>query len=307
MYNILVINGLNYLGSNYIRHVLNNFDEYRIINLDTFDKMYDPLYDIQHKNYFFVKGDCNEYNLLLYILNHYDIDIIINFSLDSSQKTWYYIMKYHNLVNACLDYGKLKKFINMSTEDVYSTYSNTSSCDENSEIYPNTEFSCINIYIENILKYYFDKFEFPYINCRICSIFGNVYEENKDDLYQKAYYLIKHNIIHTNNEGYDQNTYLHILDFCEALCIIVSKASIDNTYNIGSPNMITESDIFKFLKEKYEISDCEINSLRNLNFYKNKKPMNLKKLYELGWNGPTISIFHQLDIYVNKIYENNQI
>jgi len=306
MYNFLVINGLGYLGSNFIRYILNNYDYYKIINLDNFEKIYDPLYDIQHKNYFFIRGDCNEYNLLSYVLNHYDINIVINFSLDSLDKTWYHIMKYNNLINACLNYGKLSKFINMSTEDIYSTYTESITCNENSEIYPNNEFACVNIYIENLLKYYYDKFKLPYISCRICSIFGNIYTQNKDDLYQKVYDFMNNNIINLNNDGNDKNTYLHILDFCEALYIIVKESNFNNIYNIGSVTMCTESEIYQYIKEKYKTNDVcyEIYSVTNLNFYKNKKAMNIKKLYELGWNGPSISIFDEIDKYVSNIKEN---
>lgn len=253
MYNFLVINGLGYLGSNFIRYILNNYNDYRIINLDNFEKIYDPLYDIQHKNYFFIKGDCNEYNLLLYVLHQYDINIVINFSLDYSDKTWYHIMKYHNLINACLNYGKLSKFINMSTEDIYSTYTENLTYNENSEIYPNTEFACVNIYIENLLKYYYDKFELPYISCRICSIFGNIYNENKDDLYRKVYDFVNNNIMDLNNDGNDENTYLNILDFCEALCVIVKESNINNVYNIGSVTMCTESEIYKYIKKNIKM------------------------------------------------------
>lgn len=306
MYNFLVIHGLGYLGSNFIRHILNNYNDYRIINLDNFEKIYDPLYDIQHKNYFFIKGDCNEYNLLLYLLHQYDINIIINFSLDCSDKTWYHIMKYNNLINACLNYGKLTKFINMSTEDLYSISTDNLTLNEYSEIYPNTEFACVNMYIENLLKYYYDKFKLPYISCRICSIFGNIYNQNKDDLYQKVYDFMNNNIMNLNNDGNDKNTYLHILDFCEALCIIVKESHIDNVYNIGSVSMHTESEIYKYINEKHKTTNVsyEINYVKNLNFYKNKKCMDIKKIYELGWNGPSISIFDEIDKYVSDITKN---
>jgi len=307
MYNILIINGLGYLGSNYIRYILSKSNEYRIINLDTFDKIFDPLYDIKHENYFFIKGDLNEYNFITYVLNHYNINIVINFSLDCIDKTWYYVMKYQNLINASLNYGKLDKIISISTDDVYSTFTSSSYFDENAQTYPNTEFSCINTYIENILKYYYDKFKLPYICCRICSIFGNINEENKDDLYNKVYDMLKNNIIHINNEGNDQNTYLHIIDFCEALSTIVKQSEIDNIYNIGYISTNTELDIFNYIisKRNDNISSYEINNIYNLNYYKNKKPMDIKKLYELGWNGPKISIYDEIDKYILKIQDNN--
>ena len=60
MKNILVTGGAGFIGSNFIRYMLNKYKDYKIVNLDllTYAGNIKSLYDIQNsQNYLFIKGD----------------------------------------------------------------------------------------------------------------------------------------------------------------------------------------------------------------------------------------------------------
>src|SRR3989338_1901280 len=57
---LLVTGGAGFIGSNFIRHILNKYPDYKIINLDklTYAGNLENLRDVEkNKNYTFIRGD----------------------------------------------------------------------------------------------------------------------------------------------------------------------------------------------------------------------------------------------------------
>ena len=85
MRNILVTGGAGFIGSNFVKHMLNTY-EYRIINIDvlTYAGNLENLSDIeQNPNYTFVRGDIRDRKLLDKLFKEYQIDTVVNFAAES--------------------------------------------------------------------------------------------------------------------------------------------------------------------------------------------------------------------------------
>ena len=83
---ILVTGGSGFIGSNFIKHMLDKYENYKIINIDrlTYAGDRENLGDYEnHHNYYFAHGDINERDLLEYLMESKDIDTIINFAAES--------------------------------------------------------------------------------------------------------------------------------------------------------------------------------------------------------------------------------
>ena len=85
MKNILVTGGAGFIGSNFIRYMLEKYD-YNIFNLDalTYAGNLENLEDVRdHDRYMFIKGDIRDRELITEIFSKYDIDWAVNFAAES--------------------------------------------------------------------------------------------------------------------------------------------------------------------------------------------------------------------------------
>ena len=129
--NLLVTGGCGFIGSNFINHIAKT-DKYNIINVDAMyycanEKNVDE-YIRNSEYYTFVKGNVCSDDLMTHILNSHNIEQVIHFAAqshvqnsfdDSLQFTRDNILGTHVLLECCRKYGKLTKFIHVSTDEVY--------------------------------------------------------------------------------------------------------------------------------------------------------------------------------------------
>src|SRR6056300_1020308 len=129
--NLLVTGGCGFIASNFINHI-SRTQKYNIINIDA---MYycaneeNVNKDIRNSDYYtFVKGNICSEDLINHILTMHKIDMVIHFAAqshvqnsfeDSLQFTKDNILGTHVLLESCRKYGKIQKFIHVSTDEVY--------------------------------------------------------------------------------------------------------------------------------------------------------------------------------------------
>ena len=80
---LLVTGGAGFIGSNFIHYLLDKYPDYHIINYDklTYAGNLENLENIQEfNNYTFIKGDINNQELLEYVVNTNEVDVIVNFA-----------------------------------------------------------------------------------------------------------------------------------------------------------------------------------------------------------------------------------
>ena len=131
MKNLLVTGGCGFIGSNFINEYFKK-NEINIINLDAMYYCANELNvneEIRNSpNYTLIKGNLCSFDLLNHILEAYKIDTIIHFAAqshvqdsftDSFKYTKDNILGTHTLLEASRLYGKIEKFIHISTDEVY--------------------------------------------------------------------------------------------------------------------------------------------------------------------------------------------
>ena len=129
---LLVTGCCGFIGSNFVNFYFKENQDATIINLDA---MYycasENNIDENVRNserYQLIKGNLCSYDLISNILNIYKIDTVIHFAAQSHvQNSFDNALQYtndnvvgtHTLLEACRKYGKVQKFIHISTDEVY--------------------------------------------------------------------------------------------------------------------------------------------------------------------------------------------
>jgi len=301
--NLLITGGCGFIGSNFINYFSNKYPDIKIINLDALhycsnkNNIHSEIRN--SKNYEFIKGNINSIDLLDHILNKYQIDSVIHFAAQSHvQNSFTDSIKYtndnvlgtHNLLEACKIYNKIKKFIHVSTDEVYGESmisKNEIQKNENNILCPTNPYAATKAAAELIAQSYQSSFNFPIVITRGNNVFGeNQYPEK---LIPKFIKLLKNNQkITIHGDGSSLRSFIHVYDVCTAFDIILSNGVIGEIYNIGSEINMEYSvlDVGKLLIKLIKKTDDFnkwITYVEDRPFNDKRYFINSNKLKELGW------------------------
>ena len=294
--NILVTGGCGFIGSNLINFLLNKHSNINIYNIDKLDYCAREKNVEQHQNYKFIKGDINQNDLISFVLNNYNIDTIIHLAAQSHvdnsfgnsiQFTKDNILGTHVLLECSVKYGKIKRFIHISTDEVYGEVENDADdCDENFILNPTNPYAASKAGAEFLVKSYYSSYNLPIIITRGNNVYGA--KQYPEKLIPKFTKLLSENKKFTiQGTGNNTRNFINVFDVCGAIEIILEKGIINETYNIGTNNEYSVLDISKIIlkhvKPNTNIDDW-IEFIEDRNFNDKRYAINNKKLKSLGWN-----------------------
>jgi dTDP-glucose 4,6-dehydratase len=301
--NLLVTGGCGFIGSNFINYYLNKNKDIQIINLDAMYYCANELNineNIRNSDrYHLIKGNLCSIDLLNHILSIYKIDTVIHFAAqshvqnsfdDALKYTYDNIVGTHTLLEASRKYGKIERFIHISTDEVYgeSMLSNDEEKkNEQSILCPTNPYAATKAGAELIANSYRYSFKMPIIITRGNNVYGpNQYPEK---LIPRFIQLLKEDKKLTiQGDGSNVRAFLHALDVAKALELILEKGVIGEIYNIGSDEdkEYTVLQIAQILVKLMKDSDNYTDYIE----YVEDRPFNDKRYYisnekvkDLGW------------------------
>jgi len=303
MKNILVTGGCGFIGSNFINYYFDKNSDVNIVNLDAMyfcASEFNVKEEIRNsERYHLVKGNLCSFDLLTHILSNYKIDTIIHFAAqshvqnsfeDSLQYTNDNVLGTHTLLETTRRYGKVEKFIHISTDEVYGEsmiVDTEEKKNESSVLCPTNPYAATKAAAELIAKSYYFSFKMPIIITRGNNVYGpNQYPEK---LIPRFIELLKEDKpVTIQGDGSNVRAFLHVLDVCGALECILEKGQLGEIYNIGSDDHYEYSVL--------EIAQKLIKLIKNTDDYDKwityiaDRPFNDKRYYisnekvkDLGW------------------------
>jgi dTDP-glucose 4,6-dehydratase len=310
--NILITGGLGFIGSNMVNLLLENY-EHKLVVLDKVD-VCSNMQNIDLKKVTFVRGNICNSDLVSLLLEDHNINVIIHFAAEthvdksfgnSLHFTKSNVLGTHTLLECCRIYGKIEKFIHVSTDEVYgevSHASNTTSI-EDDKLEPTNPYAATKAAAEYIVKSYLVSFGIPIIITRSNNIFGE--RQYPEKLIPKFITLLSQNKpCEIHGDGKNKRSYLHVEDVCCAFDLILHKGVIGETYNIGSELEYENIEIWKLLmqifRESYptllsNASDDEyLKYVEDRAFNDRRYWIDSAKIEELGWKQSSISFRERL-------------
>jgi len=280
---ILVTGGAGFIGSNFVLNWLSTQNE-GLINLDSLSYAADlnNLESIsENKEYFFIKGNIEDQNLIEKILEKYNPRAVINFAaethVDRSIENPVIFMKTNifgtfHLLNASLkfwkkislDDQKKFKFLHISTDEVFGSLSlEDEKSNELSPYKPNSPYSASKAASDHLVRAWGETYKLPVITTNCTNNYG------PHQFPEKLIPLLIHNCLNNKKlpiygKGENVRDWLYVEDHCEAIKEVLVKGSIGETYNIGGNNEKTNIEIVKTVCSTLD----EIKPRKNNSSYK---------------------------------------
>jgi dTDP-glucose 4,6-dehydratase len=253
---ILITGGAGFIGANFIQYMLNKYPNYDIVNIDalTYCGNLENLKDFQdNNNYEFIKGDINNSKLVNEIIKD-DIEYIVNFAAESHVDrsiTNPKIFLESNIVGTqtLLEAGKkhdIKKFIQISTDEVYGSLGKEGYFTENTPLSPNSPYSASKAGADLLVRAYNETYDFP-VNITRCSNNYGPYQFPEKLIPLMINNALNNEKLPVYGDGKNVRDWLHVYDHCTAIDFVLHKGKVGDVYNIGGNNEKENIEIVKLI------------------------------------------------------------
>ncbi len=304
---IVITGGAGFIGSHVVRLFINKYPKYKIINLDklTYAGNLENLIDIEKRdNYFFIKGDICNSDLVIKIFEEYNVDGIIHLAAESHvDRSIVDPMSFIDtniigttvLLNTARDFWKgnysNKLFYHISTDEVFGSLGESGYFTETTAYDPKSPYSASKASSDHLVRAYHNTYNLPIIVSNCSNNYGPYQFPEK--LIPLAINNIKNkNQIPIYGKGENIRDWLYVEDHASAIDLIFHKGIIGETYNIGGNNEWKNIDLIQLL---CKIMDEKLNrkpgsSAELISFVKDRAGHDLryaidssKLTSELGW------------------------
>lgn len=310
---LLVTGGAGFIGSCFIRYMLKNHPDYKIINLDalTYAGNLDNLKDIEaNQNYSFVHGNICDKNLVDSLMSQ--VDACINFAAESHVDrsiTGPEIFIQTN-VGGTLNLlemakkHKINRYLQVSTDEVYGTLGKTGYFTETTPLAPNSPYSASKASADMLVRAYFETYKMPVLTTRCSNNYGPYqFPEKLIPLFISN--LLKGEKVPVYGDGMNIRDWLYVYDHCSAIDTVLHKGKVGEVYNIGGNNEKANIEITKLLIKELGKDESSIKYVEDRLGHDRRYAIDSSKIQnELGWK-PSVTFEQGIKITIDW-YLNNQ-
>ena len=310
---ILVTGGAGFIGSNYVKYILdkNKDNNLNVVILDklTYAGSIDNLDEIiKNPNLEFIQGDiCDSRIVSTLVLNS---DRVINFaaeshvdrSIESSEEFIRTNILGTQVILEALRKTPKTKFIQVSTDEVYGSIDN-GSWDESFPLEPNSPYAASKAAADLIVLSYQKTYLLDLMISRCCNNYGpNQFPEKVIPLFITN--LIPGRKVPVYGDGQNVREWIHVKDHCHGLELIFEKCKPCEIYNLGSGIDLKNLDLTEKLINFFGFGPEVIDYVADRLGHDRRYSLNFKKaLKDLGYK-PKITFDYGLAETINWYKEN---
>ncbi|MGB3242682.1 MAG: dTDP-glucose 4,6-dehydratase [Candidatus Omnitrophota bacterium] len=287
---LLVTGGCGFIGSNFIRLVLKQYRDIRVVNLDklTYCGNTDNLKDIvAGSRYSFVKGDICDKNIVEDLVG--ECDAVVNFAaethVDRSIKYPDDFLKTNVLgVKVLLDAAKkanVSRFIQIGTDEVYGSVPKGFS-KEDDPLRPRSPYSATKAAGDLLAISYHATYEMPVIIVRSSNNFGPFqYPEKIVPLFITN--ILRGGKAPLYGDGGNIRDWLFVRDNCMGIDLILHRGKPGEVYNIGGGNYISNLELTENVLAIMGKGKESIQFVNDRPGHDRRYALDSSKIKSLGW------------------------
>lgn len=280
------------MGSNFIRYILANYPDYKIINLDklTYAGNLDNLRDVENNpHYGFVRGDICDERIADFLFAKKP-DAVVNFAAEthvdrsiSEPKDFIKtdVLGAHNLLERAKKHN-IPLYIQISTDEVYGSIEEGSFTEE-SPFNPSSPYSASKAGGDHLVMAYKKTYGVPVIRIHSCNVFGPYqYPEKFIPLFITN--LLEDKKVPVYGDGKQSREWIYVMDFCRALDFTLHYGKIGEVYNIGTGYEMKNIDTVSIILDYLGKGENYIEYVKDRPGHDVRYSLDCSKLRQLGWH-----------------------
>lgn len=291
MVEVLVTGGAGFIGSNFVRHALQHHADWHVTTLDKLtyagrkENLHDVMNDPRHT---FVHGDiCDaataaplveKSNVVVHFAAETHVDRSIMAAGDFIRTD---VEGTFVLLEAARRAPGLTRFIQISTDEVYGSVP-TGHSKESDELKPRNPYSASKAGADRLAYSYFATYNVPVVITRASNNYGPYqFPEKVIPLFVTN--LIDDIPVPLYGDGLNVRDWLHVLDHCTALDLVVEKGVNGEVYNVGGGNEVKNVDLTHRILQVLGKPTSLIKRVEDRLGHDRRYALDTAKLQSLGW------------------------
>lgn len=292
MKNILVTGGAGFIGSAFVRYMVNAHPEYNIITFDklTYAGNMDNLLSVKDAgNHEFVQGDIADLEGVRAAFDEYDVDTVVNFAaeshvdrsiLDPEAFIRTDVFGVYRLLEACRlhDVGR---FVQVSTDEVYGDVE-TGFSTEDDNFLPNSPYAASKAGGEMMVRSYHVTYGIDTVITRGSNTYGPYqYPEKLIPFFVTE--ALDDRPLPVYGDGMQVRDWLHVDDHARGVAVVLHEGVSGEAYNIAGEDVRHNIDVIKLMLQIMEKPESLMKFVRDREGHDRRYAMTAEKTKALGW------------------------
>lgn len=295
MKKILVTGGAGFIGGNFIHYMVNKYPQYEVYNLDLLTYAGDLTKHRgieMYNNYYFLKVDISEREAIMSLFEKENFEFVIHFAaeshVDRSISDPEIFVRTNVLgTQVLLDAAKqfnVKKFVHVSTDEVYGEldFNPSTFFTEETPLKPSSPYSASKASSDLLVRAYHETYGLP-VNITRCSNNYGPYHFPEKLIPLTISRVLNEQKVPVYGDGKNIRDWLHVLDHCSAIDLVLHEGISGEVYNIGGHNERTNLEVVKTIIRTLGKSEDLIEFVEDRLGHDKRYAIDPTKLEKLGW------------------------
>lgn len=295
MEKLLVTGGAGFIGGNFVQYMAEKYPHYHIYNLDllTYAGDLTKHREIENdKNYSFVHIDIADRQAVSELFEQVDFDYVVHFAAESHVDrsiTDPEIFIRTNVLGTqvLLDAAKrakIKKFVHVSTDEVYGelSFDPATFFTEKTPLQPNSPYSASKASSDLLVRAYYETYGLP-VNITRCSNNYGPYHFPEKLIPLTISRVLNDQKVPVYGDGKNVRDWLHVLDHCSAIDLVMHSGAIGEVYNIGGHNEKTNLEVVRTIIQALGKTEDLIEFVEDRLGHDKRYAIDPTKIERLGW------------------------
>jgi dTDP-glucose 4,6-dehydratase len=291
MTHVLVTGGAGFIGSNFVRYALAAHPDWQVTTLDklTYAGRRENLHDvIDHPRHTFVHADIGDAAVSGPLVRA--ADYVVHFAaethvdrsiLEAGEFIRTDIFGTFVLLEAARQAPNLKRFVQISTDEVYGSVAEGSSV-ETDELKPRNPYSASKAGADRLAYSFWATYDVPVIITRASNNYGPYqFPEKVIPLFITN--LIDELSVPLYGDGQNVRDWLHVEDHCRAVDLLLERSTPGEVYNVGGGNEVKNVELTYKLLELVGRPESLVRRVEDRLGHDRRYSLDTGKTRALGW------------------------